>query len=169
MVIPILTILLCVALVAGDGNADPSVGAAESNVAAAKPTAAVSEVGKTKPQGVQVQVPKGPVPAKLGVRDLVEGTGAEAKVGDGVTVQYVLLLYENGKEVDSSWERKPFSFKLGSGSVTAGWEQGVEGMKVRGRRELIAPSNLAYGKKGLPPVIGPNEALVSVIDLLAVK
>ena len=167
MIIPILTVLLCVALVTGGGNADSSVGAAESNAAAAVPTATVSEVGKTKPQGIQA--PEGPVPEKLEVRDLVEGTGAEAKVGDEVTVHYVLLLYKNGKEVDSSWERKPFSFKLGSGSVTAGWEQGVGGMKVRGRRELTTPPNLAYGKKGFPPAIGPNETLVSVIDLLAVK
>jgi len=167
VIIPILAILLCVALVAGNGNADPSVGAAQSNVAVAKSTADVSDVGKTKPQGIQV--PTGRVPTKLEVQDLVEGTGAEAKVGDEVTVHYVLLLNENGKEVDSSWGGKPISFKLGSGRVTAGWEQGIEGMKARGRRELIAPSNLAYGKKGLPPAIDPNEALVSVIDLLAVK
>jgi peptidylprolyl isomerase len=167
VIIPVLAIAVLMALVAGGENADSSAGAAESNVAAAKSTAAVSEVGKTKPQGIQV--PQGPQPAKLEVRDLVEGTGAEAKVGDEVTVHYVLLLYKNGEEVDSSWERKPFSFKLGSGSVTAGWEQGMGGMKVRGRRELIAPSNLAYGQKGFPPTIAPNEALVSVIDLLAVK
>lgn len=163
MIIPVLAIAVLMALVAGGGDSDQATGSVEPSAAA---NSAESAVGKTKPQ---VQVPQGPPPTKLEVKDLVEGTGAEAKVGDEVTVNYVLLLYENGKEVDSSWERKPFSFKLGSESVTAGWEQGIEGMKVRGRRELTSPSNLAYGKKGLPPAIGPNEALVSVIDLLAVK
>lgn len=156
--------MVSMALVAGGGDADQATGAAASDAAVATP----SEVGKTKPQGIQV--PQGPPPAKLEVKDLVEGTGAEAKPGSEVTVHYVLFLYKGGKEIDSSWSRnKPYSFKLGSGQATAGWEQGIEGMKERGRRELIAPSNLSYGVKGSPPTIGPNEALISIIDLLAVK
>ena len=158
MIIPLLVILVCAGLVAGDGDS-------ESGSSAAAATSA-SEVGKTKPR---VQVAKAPPPTKLEVKDLVEGTGAEAKDGDEVTVHYVLLLQKNGKEVESSWSGKPFSFELGAGQVTDGWEQGIEGMRKGGRRELVAPSSLSYGKAGIPPEIKPNEALVSVIDLLKVK
>ncbi|HSR94535.1 MAG TPA: FKBP-type peptidyl-prolyl cis-trans isomerase, partial [Solirubrobacterales bacterium] len=128
---------------------------------------AAAEVGKKEPK---VEVPKGAPPSKLEVEDVVTGTGPEAKAGDEVTVQYVAVTYKNGKEVDASWGRKePFSFTLGAGKVTPGWEQGIEGMKAGGRRELIVPANLAYGKAGFPPVIGPNEAMVFVIDLLKIE
>jgi peptidylprolyl isomerase len=103
------------------------------------------------------------------VTDVVAGTGAEAKEGDVITVHYVVVLQKNGKEVYSSWGSKPLSFELGGGSVTAGWEQGIKGMRKGGRREVVAPANLSYGKAGVPPTVGPNEALVSVIDLLEVK
>lgn len=176
MIIPLLVILVCIGLVAGGEDSSSASGAAGSNGAAASANGAAggstgsataaSEVGKTKPQ---VQVPKGPPPTKLEVTDLVDGTGAEAKAGDEVAVQYVLLLQKNGKEVKSSWGGKPFSFELGGGNVTAGWEQGIEGMSEGGRRELVAPANLSYGKAGVPPTIGPNEALVSVVDLIEVK
>jgi peptidylprolyl isomerase len=109
-----------------------------------------------------------PAPAKLVTKDLVVGTGAEAKTGSSVTVNYVGQLYSTGKEFDSSWKRnETFPFTLGKGQVIAGWEQGVPGMKVGGRRELIIPSSLAYGVKGSPPTIPPNAPLVFVIDLLA--
>lgn len=164
MIIPVLATAVLIALFAGGGDAGPSTVSAESS---ADGTGVASAAGKTKPQ---VQVPRGPSPTKLEVKDLVEGTGAEAKAGDEVTVHYVLLLYKGGKELDSSWDRgPPYSFELGSGKVTAGWEQGIKGMKEGGRRELIAPGNLSYGKAGRPPTVGPNETLVSVIDLLAVK
>jgi peptidylprolyl isomerase len=114
-----------------------------------------------------VTVPKGAPPKKLEVKDLEEGTGAEAKAGDEVTVQYVGVDYKNGKEFDASWDRgEPFTFQLGAGMVIPGWDQGVEGMKVGGRRELIIPPDLAYGPEGSPPAIGPNETLIFVIDLL---
>ena len=104
---------------------------------------------------------------KLVIKDLEEGTGAEAKAGDRVTVQYVGVNYKNGKEFDSSWSRnEPFPLTLGAGEVIPGWEQGIEGMKVGGRRELIIPPELAYGEAGYPPSIAPNETLVFVIDLL---
>lgn len=99
----------------------------------------------------------------------MEGTGLEAQAGSEVTVHYVMALHKNGKKIDSSWSRKPFSFQLGAGTVTPGWEQGFGGMKEGGRRELIAPSRLAYGKAGVPQQIGPDEDLVYVIDLLEVK
>jgi peptidylprolyl isomerase len=116
-----------------------------------------------------VKVPKGPPPDQLVSNDLKEGDGAEAKAGDRVTVQYVGVLYDGGKEFDASWDRgQPFPFTLGSGEVIPGWDQGVEGMKVGGRRELIIPPALAYGPQGQPPDIPPNATLVFVIDLVSV-
>lgn len=119
---------------------------------------------RTKPE---VTVPEGEPPTELVENDLIEGTGAEAKKGDEVTVQYVGVGYESEEEFDSSWSRnEPFSFGLGAGQVIPGWETGVEGMKVGGRRELIIPPELAYGSTGSPPAIGPNETLIFVVDLL---
>lgn len=116
-----------------------------------------------------VSVPKGPPPSQPMVKDLKTGDGAEAKSGDQVSVQYVGVLYSDGKQFDSSWDRgQPFSFQLGSGQVIPGWDQGVAGMKVGGRRQLIIPPNLAYGAQGQPPTIPANATLVFVIDLVSV-
>jgi peptidylprolyl isomerase len=121
----------------------------------------------TKPQ---VEVPQGPPPKELEVRDVDEGDGAEARAGDTVEVEYVGVSYSNGKEFDSSWERpEPFTFQLGAGQVIPGWDQGIAGMKVGGRRELVIPPDLAYGEQGSPPAIKPNETLVFVVDLLDVQ
>lgn len=121
----------------------------------------------TKPE---VRVPDGDPPKQLEIIDLVEGEGAEAKPGDLVTVQYVGVDFSEGEEFDASWDRgQPFPFQLGGGQVIPGWDEGVEGMKVGGRRELVIPPDQAYGRQGSPPVIGPNETLVFVIDLLAVE
>jgi peptidylprolyl isomerase len=115
----------------------------------------------------KVTPPTGPAPSKLVTKDLIVGSGPEAKVGQTVTVNYVGVLYKGGKEFDASWKRnEPFSFPLGKGQVIAGWDQGVAGMKVGGRRELIIPSALAYGVKGSPPTIPGNAPLVFVVDLL---
>jgi len=132
----------------------------------ASATKEIEERGKPK-----VTVKKGtPPPKELLTNDLVEGTGEEAKSGDEVSVQYVGVDYKTGKEFDSSWSRgEPFPFTLGKGEVIPGWDQGVAGMKVGGRRELIIPPELAYGPAGQPPAIGPNETLVFVIDLEAVN
>jgi peptidylprolyl isomerase len=112
----------------------------------------------------------GAAPKVLIVQDVIVGTGAEAKSGDSVTVQYVGVLFANGKEFDSSWKGgEPFTFDLGSGGVIAGWDQGVEGMKVGGRRRLIIPAELAYGAAGSPPSIPANAALVFDVDLVSVK
>jgi peptidylprolyl isomerase len=109
-------------------------------------------------------------PKKLEIEDLEEGSGAEAKAGDLVTVQYVGVNYKNGEEFDASWNGgEPFTFPLGAGEVIAGWDQGVQGMKVGGRRELVIPPSLGYGATGSPPAIPPNEALIFVVDLLAVE
>ena len=121
----------------------------------------------TKPE---VEVPTGPPPKQLQVEDITEGDGSEAKAGDLLQVQYVGVDYATGKEFDSSWDSgQPFTFQLGGGQVIPGWDQGLEGMKVGGRRELIVPPDLGYGKQGQPPAIKPNETLVFVVDLLDVK
>ena len=122
---------------------------------------------KTKPK---VTVPSGPPPTKLIVRDLIKGTGPAATAASTVDVQYVGVLYKNGKQFDASWNDgsgKPVSLPLSG--VIKGWQQGIPGMRVGGRRELIIPSNLAYGKAGSPPKIPPNSALVFVIDLHGVS
>jgi peptidylprolyl isomerase len=140
--------------------------AAESNGSKESGSSANTNL-KKKPT---VTVPKGAPPKELEIEEIVEGSGAEAKKGDEVTVQYVGVGYESEEEFDSSWSRnEPFPFTLGTSSVIPGWEQGVEGMKVGGRRELIIPPELAYGEAGSPPVIGPNETLIFIVDLLAVK
>jgi peptidylprolyl isomerase len=137
-------------------------------------TSSTSTAGKTPTSGPlstqpNVTPPTGPAPTKLVTKELVAGTGPEAKAGQTVTVNYVGVLYHGGKEFDASWKRKePFSFELGAGKVIKGWDQGVVGMKVGGRRELIIPAELAYGAQGSPPTIPPNAPLVFVVDLLSV-
>jgi peptidylprolyl isomerase len=118
----------------------------------------------------KVTVPDGPPPKELEVKDLKEGTGKTAKAGDDLTMDYVGVSYSTGKEFDSSFSAgQPFNFTLGQGAVIAGWDEGIEGMKVGGRRELIIPPDKAYGAQGSPPSIKPNETLVFVVDLLAVN
>ena len=115
----------------------------------------------------KVTVPSGPASSTLEIKDLIKGTGPEAKAGESVTVNYVGVLYKGGKVFDASWKRnEPFTFALGKGQVIPGWDQGVAGMKVGGRRELIIPAALAYGAKGSPPTIPANAPLVFVVDLL---
>jgi peptidylprolyl isomerase len=112
--------------------------------------------------------PKGTAPKTLVTKEIVKGTGAEAKAGDSVTVNYVGALYSNGKVFDASWKRnEPFTFPLGQGQVIKGWDQGVAGMRVGGRRELIIPAELAYGKPGRPPTIPPSAPLIFIVDLLS--
>jgi len=165
----ILTILACAALaIAGCGSDDDETtsGSTQADGKAAQIEQAADTSGRTKPE---VTVPDGEPPAQLEETELIEGTGKEAKSGDEVTVQYVGVGYESEEEFDSSWSRnEPFSFTLGAGEVIPGWDQGVAGMKVGGRRELVIPPELAYGEAGSPPVIGPNETLIFVVDLVAV-
>lgn len=168
----ILTIVACAALaVAGCGDDDSSSDSTGSTQATAAESPAVESSGDASGRGKpEVKVPSAAPPKKLEETELIEGTGAEAKSGDEVTVQYVGVNFENGKEFDSSWSRsEPFSFTLGVGEVIPGWDQGVEGMKVGGQRQLVIPPELAYGETGAPPAIGPNETLVFVVDLVAVK
>jgi peptidylprolyl isomerase len=116
-------------------------------------------------------VPKGPPPNHLVVKDLIKGTGAVATKNSTVTVQYVGVLYKTGRQFDASWNDgsgQPVRFSL-AGGVIKGWTQGIPGMRVGGRRELIIPPSLAYGKKGAGSKIPPNATLVFVIDLHAVS
>jgi peptidylprolyl isomerase len=117
----------------------------------------------------QVEKPQGDIPFELGIDDLVVGEGDEAVAGRKVTVHYVGVSFLTGDQFDASWDRgQPFEFKLGKGQVIPGWDQGVAGMRVGGRRRLTIPSALAYGARGAGGVIKPNEPLVFVVDLLAV-
>jgi peptidylprolyl isomerase len=144
--------MCAVVAVAGCGAGGDSSGAATT-----EPPALIG-----KPE---VTVPEGPPPAKLEITDLQEGTGAPVERGDYVTLRYVGVDYETGKQFDSNWGGKLFNFTVGAGEVIPGWEKGIEGMQPGGRRELIVPPGLAYGRKGSPPAIGPNQTLVFVIDL----
>ncbi len=117
-----------------------------------------------------VTVPTTPAPKTLVTKDLITGTGKTATPGSTVTVNYVGVLYKGGKEFDSSWSRhQTFSTALANGNVIAGWVKGIPGMKVGGRRELIIPPSLGYGKAGSPPTIPANATLVFVVDLLSVS
>jgi peptidylprolyl isomerase len=118
----------------------------------------------------QIEKPEGDVPFELGVEDIVVGDGADATRGKKVSVHYVGVSFSTGEEFDASWDRgKAFEFKLGKGQVIPGWDAGVEGMKVGGRRKLTIPSAMGYGARGAGGVIKPHEPLVFVVDLLAVS
>ena len=131
-----------------------------------KPASPEGKISKDLDQKPEIPKPAGTPPTKLEGEDIVEGKGKKVKKGDDVTVQYVGVAFSTGEEFDASWERgEPFEFTLGNGSVIPGWDQGLEGMKVGGRRKLTIPPELAYGQNGSPPAIGPNETLIFVIDL----
>jgi peptidylprolyl isomerase len=162
----ILFAVLALAL-AGCGSDDPSTTSSSAGEESTAAEQAEAPKQKTKPQ---VQTPEGAPPKQLVTNDLEEGSGPAAKTGDEVTVQYVGVNYKSGKEFDSSWSRsEPFPFTLGSGLVIQGWEEGIEGMKAGGRRELVIPPDLGYGPAGSPPAIPPNETLVFVVDLEAIN
>jgi peptidylprolyl isomerase len=116
----------------------------------------------------QVQVPSDQDPSyQLELEDIVVGGGEEAVGGRVAEVHYVGVSWRTGEQFDASWDRgDTFKFKLGRGQVIAGWDQGVTGMKVGGRRRITIPPMLAYGKRGAGGVIGPDETLVFVVDLI---
>jgi peptidylprolyl isomerase len=124
----------------------------------------------TAGQAPTVTIPTGPPPTHLESADLITGSGRAAAPGDQVTVQYVLATYSAQKVIQSSWTSQPFTFTLGEGQVIPGWDKGVVGMHVGGRRELIIPPSLGYG--ATPPAgaqgIASNDTLIFVIDLLSI-
>ncbi|MFJ5548971.1 FKBP-type peptidyl-prolyl cis-trans isomerase [Streptomyces sp. NPDC093225] len=117
----------------------------------------------------EIDFPEGPAPTDLEIVDIWEGDGAVAKKGDFVKVHYVGVAFSTGEEFDASWNRgTPLQFQLGVGQVIAGWDQGVQGMKVGGRRKLTIPAHLAYGDRGAGSAIAPGETLIFVCDLMGV-
>jgi|SRR3954462_15490480 peptidylprolyl isomerase len=122
------------------------------------------------PQKPEVDAPEGPPPAELEVTDLAVGEGTEAGRGDTVSVHYVGVAYSTGEEFDASYNRgAPLDFPIGAGRVIRGWDQGVAGMRVGGRRRLVIPPHLAYGDRGAGGVIAPGETLIFVVDLVDVR
>ena len=123
-----------------------------------------------QPEKPEIEFPDSPPPSELQVEDLTEGGGDEATAGRTVSVHYVGVAHSTGEEFDASYTRgEPLSFRLGAGQVISGWDQGVQGMKVGGRRKLVIPPHLAYGDRGAGGVIAPGETLIFVVDLLAVR
>ena len=152
--------------VATEGDAAEAVSADETADDADSDDEETEGTASEKPT---VEVPDGEAPEELEIVDLTEGDGPEAAAGDLVTAHYVGVLHDDGTEFDSSWDRgQTFSFRLGAGEVIPGWDQGIEGMKVGGRRMLVIPSDLAYGEFGSGDVIGPDADLVFVVDLVDV-
>jgi FKBP-type peptidyl-prolyl cis-trans isomerase len=181
--LPVAALLALALVAAGCGDsgeesaADKSAAKAESEAKSQKPvpepTAPTSEKVDPTPGEADIntkpKVPKGSgsPPTTLKAETLIAGNGAEIKSGQQATVNYVGVLFKDGKEFDSSWGKgkQPFQFALGSGQVIPGWDEGVLGMKVGERRRLTIPADLAYGQQGSPPKIGPNEPLIFDIDL----
>ncbi len=116
----------------------------------------------------EIEFPDGPPPANLEITDIWEGDGQVAKAGDRVQVHYVGVAYSTGEEFDASWNRgQPLEFQLGIGHVIEGWDEGVQGMRVGGRRKLVIPAHLAYGDQGAGGGrIAPGETLIFVCDLV---
>src|ERR1700733_4366718 len=116
----------------------------------------------------EIAFPGGEPPAELEITDIWEGDGPVASAGDRVTVHYVGVAHSTGEQFDASWDRgEPLSFQLGAGRVIAGWDQGLQGMKVGGRRQLIIPPGMAYGDRGAGNAIAPGETLIFVCDLVS--
>ena len=162
--------LSCLALAACGGSTAPGVTTAPSAGATQASVPTPPKVPADLSKKPVITVPSTPAPTHLVTKDLITGTGPAAQPGQTVTVNYVGVLYKGGKEFDSSWSRNQTfttALKTGVGGVIAGWVQGITGMKVGGRRELIIPPSLAYGKTPSAS-IPANSTLIFVVDLLAV-
>ena len=122
------------------------------------------------PDKPEIDFPDSPAPTELEITDIAVGDGALATQGSTVVAHYVGVAHSTGEEFDASYNRgEPLSFKLGVGQVIAGWDEGIQGMRVGGRRQLIIPADLAYGDRGAGSAIGPGETLVFVVDLVDVR
>jgi len=158
----VLVAALVAVILIGRGGGDDSGGATSGEV----PAAVIADVSDDLKERPKLAGTSETPPTTLLKNDIVVGDGAEAKQGDTLKFQYVGALYNNGKEFDASWDRnQPFEFPLGGGQVIKGWDEGVEGMKVGGRRVLVIPPDLGYGAQGSPPTIPANSTLVFVVDL----
>jgi peptidylprolyl isomerase len=179
-VIPVLALLAVALPACGSDKKSGSDSSSTSTPAASTPATTTTEPTATTPAGgatgdtdlskkPKVTVPSQPV-TTLEKKDIVVGKGPAAKAGDKVSVQYVGVAQSTGKQFDASWDRgQAFDFPLGQGQVIPGWDEGIVGMKVGGRRQLTIPPDQAYGAQGAPPDIGPNETLVFVVDLLKIN
>jgi peptidylprolyl isomerase len=117
----------------------------------------------------EIDFPEGPPPGDLEITDLAVGDGAEATHGSTAVVHYVGVAFSSGEEFDASWNRgAPLEFRLGVGQVIRGWDEGIVGMRVGGRRRLTIPAHMAYGDRGAGNVIKPGETLIFVVDLVGV-
>jgi peptidylprolyl isomerase len=153
----------------GDDGSSPPPPAAEQTETEPSPAEQrqALEDTSTKPE---IPRPTGSPPRRLQTEDIVRGKGPPAKPGDTVVVHYAGVTFSTGEEFDASWNRgQPFPFPLGGGQVIDGWDRGIVGMRLGGRRMLTIPPELAYGAQGFPPAIGPNETLVFVVDLLEIR
>jgi peptidylprolyl isomerase len=181
-ILPALAVLALFAAGCGSDSKDKATSAdagADTTAAETSPAATTAEAAAPAAGAVpvtnakdlaskpKISRPAGSPPAALVKEDLVTGKGPAAKAGDTVSVQYVGVSFSSGKQFDASWDRgkEAFQFQLGAGGVIPGWDQGVVGMKVGGRRQLVIPPDMGYGAQGAPPDILPNETLVFVIDL----
>jgi peptidylprolyl isomerase len=179
MASPLLRLTTLVALVmalalAACGDDDDDGGSpppAEEQTEPAEPTPSEQREA-LKETGVKPVIPRpsGSPPRRLEKEDIVRGRGPAAKPGDTLTVHYAGVSFSTGDEFDASWNSgQPFSFPLGAGRVIPGWDKGLVGVRRGGRRMLTIPPELAYGPAGSPPAIGPNETLVFVVDVLAIR
>ena len=167
--VPVLAVLA----LAGCGDDKETPASAPGTTAAPAVTTAAPQAGaisKDLESEPKIPKPAGDPPPKLVTKDIVKGKGPKVTAGDLASVQYTGVSWSTGEKFDASWDRgaQPFQFPLGQGQVIPGWDQGVEGMRVGGRRELIIPPDLAYGPQGQPPVIGPSETLIFVVDLVKI-
>jgi peptidylprolyl isomerase len=118
----------------------------------------------------EIDFPGGEPPTELEIVDEIDGDGETARAGQTVSAHYVGVAFSSGEEFDASWGRgRPLDFRLGAGQVIAGWDQGIAGMKVGGRRRLVIPPHLADGTRGAGRAIKPNETLIFVVDLVGVS
>jgi peptidylprolyl isomerase len=175
----LLALLAALALAACGGDDDDSGSggdAADTSQESPPPSDDTGTETETAPDLTDTSVkpvidkPSGMPPRRLVKEDIVKGKGPAAKPGDTVIVNYVGVTFSTGEEFDASWDTgQPYPVQLGAGDVIEGWEKGLLGIKKGGRRELIIPPEQAYGAKGAPPSIGPNETLVFVIDALEIQ
>jgi peptidylprolyl isomerase len=171
----LLLVLLWALATAGCGSEDQSdpAGGGPSSQETQTETSPAKAQEQLKDTSTKPQIPKptGSPPRRLVADDIVKGKGKAAKPGDNVTVQYVGVSFSTGEQFDASWDSgQPFKLSLGAGQVIPGWDTGILGMRMGGRRQLTIPPELAYGAEGYPPFgIAPNETVVLVIDLLSIS